>query len=149
MDATVKTWLSMSQKELDQIYANASSGTVPTGNTFGTAIWAGSIIAKPFAFIARIFVWQGKFFTLFEPENDKGTLANKVTPFGMHLIIARVSVGKSWMDDKGTIVIDYSNTSLLAKKIRDEIREVEPGVYLGKVWWGKTAFFHFALSLNK
>jgi len=30
--------------------------------------------------------------------------------------------------------------------IRDEIREVEPGVYLGKVWWGKTRVLDFALT---
>ena len=50
------------------------------------------------------------------------------------------------MDDNETIVIDYSKTSLLARVIRDEIREVEPGVYLGKVWWGKKRILDFALT---
>ena len=47
-----------------------------------------------------------------------------------------------------TIVIDYSSTSLLARKVRDEIREVEPGVYLGLVWWGKRRLLDFALVRN-
>jgi hypothetical protein len=29
--------------------------------------------------------------------------------------------------------------------VRDEIREVETGIYLGKVWWGKTRVLDFAL----
>ena len=61
-------------------------------------------------------------------------------------IVAKVYRDASWMDGKETIVIDYSRTSFFAKKIRDEIREVEPGVYLGKVWWGKTRILDFALS---
>ena len=43
-------------------------------------------------------------------------------------------------------MIDYSSTSVVAKVIRDEIREVEPGVYIGKVWWGKTRILDFALT---
>ena len=45
-----------------------------------------------------------------------------------------------------TIIIDYSSTSFFAKVIRDEIREIEPGVYFGKVWWGKTRILDFALT---
>ena len=52
------------------------------------------------------------------------------------------------MDGKETIIIDYSKTSFLAGKIRDEIREVEPGVYLGKVWLGKLRVIDFALVSN-
>jgi hypothetical protein len=34
-------------------------------------------------------------------------------------------------------VLDYSQTSIVAQWIRDEIREVSPGLYLGLVYWGK------------
>lgn len=64
----------------------------------------------------------------------------------MKMIVAKVYLDKSWLDEKETIVIDYSKTSLLARVIRDEIREVEPGVYLGKVWWGKKRILDFALT---
>jgi hypothetical protein len=43
-------------------------------------------------------------------------------------------------------VIDYSKTSFFFKKVRDEIREIEPGVYLGKVWWGERRVLDFALT---
>ena len=53
---------------------------------------------------------------------------------------------QSWFDQKECIVLDYSKTSLLAQWIRDEIREVAPGIYLGMVYWGKKRLIDFALE---
>lgn len=146
MHSTVKAWLGKSRQELDDIYRNAAPGTIPTGDTQGTAILAGSIFARMVAGVARILAWQGKVFDLFASDGQAGVLVNKISPFRLKLIVAEVYRDTSWLDDKETIVIDYSKTSLLARKIRDEIREVEPGVYLGKVWWGKKRVLDFALT---
>ena len=52
--------------------------------------------------------------------------------------------------NKECIVLDYSETSLLlAHWIRDEIRAVGPGVYLGKVYWSKKRLIDFALEFPK
>lgn len=146
MHATVKTWLSKSRKELDEIYCNAGPGEIPAGDTLGTALLAGSTFSNFVAAFIRNFAWQGKVFDLFSADRQSGILVNKVTPFGLKLIVAKVYLDKSWLDEKDTIVIDYSKTSLLARAIRDEIREVEPGVYLGKVWWRKKRVLDFALT---
>ena len=146
MNSTVKTWLSKSREELDEIYRNAQPGDIPVGDTCGTAILAGSVFSKIVAAFARIFAWQGKVFDLFSSDHQSGVLVNKITPFSLKLIVAKVYRDKSWLDGKDTIVIDYSKTSFLAKVIRDEIREVEHGVYLGKVWWGKKHILDFALT---
>ena len=149
MNSTVKTLLSKSREELDEIYRNATPGDIPSGDTNGTAILAGSIFSRIVAIFARLLVWQGKVFDLFCPGGHAGLLVNKITPFGLTFIVAKVYRDKSWLDGKDTIVIDYSKTSFVAKVIRDEIREIEPGVYLGKVWWGKTRILDFALTQNK
>jgi hypothetical protein len=146
MHTTIKTWLTKSREDLDAIYRDAAPGEIPSGDTQGTAILAGSIFAKFVATFARIFAWQGKVFDLFSADHQSGVLVNKVSPFSMKLIVAKVYRDTSWLDGKDTIVIDYSKTSFLAKVIRDEIREVEPGVYLGKVWWGKKRVLDFALT---
>jgi hypothetical protein len=146
MNVTVNTWLSKSREELDEIYKKAKPGDIPTGDTQGTAILAGSMLAKLVAFLVGLLVWKGKIFDLFGPKGDAGVLVNKISPFGLKCIVAKVYRDDSWLDGKKTIVIDYSKTSLLAKVIRDEIREVEPGVYLGKVWWGKKRILDFALT---
>ena len=54
---------------------------------------------------------------------------------------------ESWVDGKKCIVLDYSKTAL-ARKIRDEIRLVDPvnRIYLGIVWWGKKRTIDFALK---
>ena len=145
MNPNVRKWLKMSRDELDTIYKDSTAGSVPQGDTRGTAILAGSIFSKCVASFARLFAWQGKVFDMFSPDREHGILINKITPFSLTCVVAKVYKDKSWMDGKETIVIDYSNTSFFAKKIRDEIREVEPGVYLGKVWWGKTRVLDFAL----
>lgn len=142
----VKKWLSLTREELDDIYKSTEPGDIPTGDTRGTVIICGSPLAKIFALLARMFGWQGKVFDMFAADCDKGILINKITPFSLSFIVARVYRDKSWMDEKDTIVIDYSTTSFFAKKIRDEIREIEPGVYLGKVWFGKTRIIDFALT---
>jgi len=42
-------------------------------------------------------------------------------------------------------VLDYSKTSFVARLIRDEIREVAPGRFLGIVYWGKRKIANFFL----
>lgn len=148
MNERVSKWLCKSRAELDEIYRRAEPGSTPTGDTRGTAIVAGSALARAYARFARLFAWQGKVFDLFPPDYSQGILLNKITPFSLTFVVAKVYNDKSWMDGKDTIVIDYSTTSFFFRKIRDEIREVEPGVYLGKVWWGRTRILDFALTRN-
>ena len=146
MNSAIDKWLSMSREELDAVYRDAKSGTIPQGDSRGTAILAGSTLAKGFAAFARLFAWQGKVFDMFPPAYEQGLLINKITPFSLSFIVAKVYRDSSWIDGKETIVIDYAKTSFVAQKIRDEIREVAPGIYLGKVWWGKKRILDFALQ---
>ena len=145
MNATVARFVDMTREQLDEIFKNAEAGAVPTGEMRGTAIVAGTLFSRLYARLARLFAWQGKVFDIYAPP-DSGVLINKVTAFSLTFIVAKVYRGPSWMDGKEAIIIDYSKTSFFAKKIRDEIREVEPGVYLGKVWFGKQRILDFALE---
>lgn len=146
--STLDSWITMSRSELDEIYKKAKPGKVPQGNTRGTAILGGGMMPRLFSKAARMVAWQGKVFDIFSPDYNSGVVVNKILPVGIHSIVAKTYRGESWMDGKDTIIIDYSDTSLLARQIRDEIREVEPGLYLGKVWWGKTRILDFALETN-
>jgi hypothetical protein len=148
MHSTVKTWLSKTREELDEIYRQAEPGHIPQGDTQGTAILAGSLFAKFVAALGGHFAWQGKIFDIFAADGQSGVLVNKITAFSLTFIVAKVYRDKSWLDGKETIVIDYSKTSFFARVIRDEIREIEPGVWLGKVWWGKKRILDFALTQN-
>lgn len=139
---TVSDMLKMSQADLDALFEGRPAGEIPRGEAKGTAIVApGTTYTQDIANFVSHFAWQGK---VFDP--DKGVLRNKITPFGLNAIIARVYKGDSWLDGKECIVLDYSETSLVAHWIRDEIREVGPRMYLGKVYWSKKRLIDFALE---
>ena len=115
----------------------------PKGEATGTAIVApGTTFSPTIAEFISTFAWQGKVF-----DAEKGVLRNKILPFGLNAIIAKVYKGESWLDGKECIVLDYSETSLLAHWIRDEIRLIGPGLYLGKVYWGKAAADRFRAAV--
>ena len=46
-------------------------------------------------------------------------------------------------------MLDYSRTSLVARAVRDELREVSPGVYLGLVFLGRWHVLDFALDFTR
>jgi hypothetical protein len=142
MTVTVTEMLKMSQAQLDDLFTQSSAGEIPKGEAKGTAIVApGTNYTQDIANFVNHFAWQGK---VFDPT--KGVLRNKILPFGLNAIIAKVYKGPSWLDNKECIVLDYSETSLLAHWIRDEIREVAPQIYLGKVYWSKKRLIDFALE---
>ena len=145
-------FLEMSGERLDEIFSASAAGTIPVGEGEGTAIVApGTAISDNIARFVHVFGWKGKVFER-DPENpNRGSLKNRLLLLGHKAIIAEVSKGESWFDGKECIVLDYSHTSIVAQWIRDEIREVSPGVYLGLVYWGKEKagahrLIHFALK---
>jgi hypothetical protein len=134
--------MNMSQAKLDELFRKCAPGKIPDGEAEGTAIVApGTKYSKEIATCISHFAWQGKVF-----DARKGVLKNKILPFGLNAILAKVYKAPSWLDGKECIVLDYSETSLVAKWIRDEIRQVKPGLYLGKVYWGKKRLIDFALK---
>lgn len=134
--------LSMSQAQLDELFTKSAPGKIPNGEADGTAIVApGTKYSKEIAAFINHFAWQGKVF-----DAKKGVLKNKILPFGLNAIIAKVYKAPSWLDGKECVVLDYSETSLVAQWIRDEIRQIGPGLYLGKVYWGKKRLIDFALK---
>ena len=142
MAVSVPEMLKLSQAQLDDLFTQSPVGEIPSGEAKGTAIVApGRTYTQDIADFINHFAWQGK---VFDPR--KGVLRNKISPFGLNAIIAKVYKGPSWMDKKDCVVLDYSETSLIAHCIRDEIREVAPHTYLGKVYVGKKRLIDFALE---
>ena len=94
-------------------------------------------------------MWHGKDF---HPQT--GDLHNLLSPVGFEAIRAKVYEANSWLDDRPCVVLDYSKSSKVAGWIRDEIREVSPGVYLGLVWGigrlfdGRRMILRFALTFS-
>jgi len=141
----VSKLLKMSQAEIEQLFAGSPPGPIPNGEAKGTAIVdPGTVRSVEVAEFLNHFVWQGKVF-----DAKSKMLVNHIGPFGLKAILAEIYIDKSLIDQKDCVVLDYSKTSLVAKHIRDEIRQIAPTTYLGPVYWdGKTLFF-FALQFKR
>lgn len=132
----------MSQAELDKLYKNSPVGVIPDGDSRGTVVTVGGFqIGEFLASLINLLAWQGKVF-----ERDQEFLLNKLTIFSFHLVKAQVYRGESWLCQGESIILDYTKTSFVAQKIRDEIREVAPGVYLGNAYWGDQRVLSFTLQ---
>jgi hypothetical protein len=136
--------LQMSNEGLDQLFSSSPAGDIPDGAAKGTAIIApGTRFSAEIAEMINLFAWQGKTF-----DAKRGVLRNRILLLGLNAIVATVYKGPSWFDNKDCIVLDYSETSLVARWIRDEIRCVSPNFYLGRVYWEKKPLIHFALQFQ-
>ena len=142
MEYNAEKLMAMTQEALDELFKASPAGEIPNGPAKGTAIIApGTAYTANVAEMISHFGWQGKVF-----DAQKGVLKNRILAFGLEAIVAKVYKGKSWLDDKECIVLDYSETSLIAQWVRDEIRQIGPGFYLGKVYFGKKRLIDFCLQ---
>jgi hypothetical protein len=133
--------LKMTRAELDDLFRSSPPGPIPTGRADGTVIVAPDTpLSDPAAKLLHLLAWHGK---VFDPKTR--TLRNIVTPLGIETVVAAVYEDTSWLDQKPSIVLDYSKTSLIAHWVRDEIRLIAPGAYLGIVYWDHARLINFAL----
>jgi len=136
--------LAMTNAELDELFRASPAGAVPRGDAQGTVLLFTGTRMAPLAAAATYAVgWQGK---VVSPDGRQ--LLNKVTPLRIAAVRAAVSPGQSWVDGRECIVIDYSRTSLVARWVRDEIRLVALGLYLGVAWLGRRRVAGFVLRFG-
>src|SRR5215207_5088900 len=125
--------LDKSARELDDLFRAAPAGPIPDGDARGTLlVLTGTPLSRLLAAAAYTLLWQGKVV-----DRTGGELLNKLTPLRLRAVRGIVTIGPSWVDGQDCIVIDYSRTSLVGHWVRDEIRLVAPGTYLGVVWLGR------------
>ena len=139
---SVRELAGMSPAQRDEVFRSSPPGEVPRGKGDGVALLPlGPVLTKVAARLIRALIWKGK---VFDPRYDG--LRNRMTPFGFRLIRAKVYKDPSWVDGGECIVLDYSRTSLVARWIRDEIREVARRTYLGQVFVRGRKLLHFTLT---
>ena len=132
----------MPRAELDRLFRASPPGPIPVGKSRGTAmLLPGSALDGLLQAVVRALIWKGK---VFSPET--GDLLNRIGPLGTLLIRARVYQDQSWFANGPAIILDYSKTSVVAGAVRDEIRQVGPGLYLGQIYLGKRRIGLFMLE---
>ncbi|HXS15620.1 MAG TPA: hypothetical protein VN764_00440 [Polyangiaceae bacterium] len=139
---TVSDLSAMTPDQADQVFRQGEIAQLPDGQAEGVALFRpGSALQPKLAAVVRSLFWQGKLF-----DARTKTLKNIILPIQIPAISADVYKEPSWFDNQPCIVLDYSKRSILARYIRDEIRRVGPGLYLGLVYWGHTRLMYFTLQ---
>jgi hypothetical protein len=122
--------LALRRADLDALFARAAAGPLPDGEYRGALILP--LDAAPLRGAAALvgsFAWRGKVF-----DAKAGRVTNRVLPFGVRAVAAGVRKAPSKLDGRECIVLDYSRTSLVARHVRDELRLLRPGLYLGRAY---------------
>jgi hypothetical protein len=140
---TLDQLLQMSPAELDAIYRQGTATAIPEGRIRGTAILSpGTRRTRALSRGARL-MWQGK---VIEPGQTSAV--NRF--FGVRVVRGQMYSGPSWLDGQASLVLDYSQTSMVYANNRDEIRQVAPGLFLGLMYDRTTAppglVMYFALE---
>jgi hypothetical protein len=127
---TERDLLDKSTRQLDDLFRAAPAGPIPDGDGRGTVlVLTGTRFGRVVGSLTYLLLWQGKVV-----DRAHGELFNKLTPLRISVVRGLVTLGPSWVDGNDCVVIDYSRTSLVARWVRDEIRLIAPGTYLGVVW---------------
>jgi hypothetical protein len=121
---TLESLMASRWAEVEKLYREAKPGPMPDGESFGRATASPGTALGAASRTFFSWFWSGKVF-----DQASGTLINK-TLLG-RICRARVYEGPSWLDGKPSLIIDYQGTSWLSGPVRDEIRMVAPGLYLG------------------
>jgi len=145
MTVTARDLKSMSRRELDELFRKSPAGPVPKGPSRGTAlIVPGGFLDRILGGLVRLFVWKGKQFRT--DADGSASLKNLISPLSIELFRAEVYPEESWFSDGPAVILDYSESSILVRMIRDEIRQVGDGLYLGQVFLWRTRVILFMLE---
>ena len=129
---------------LESLYSNGTVTTPPPGFAPGKAIPDPGTRKAVRKSRTIGILWKGKVFS-------EGQMINRLVG-GREAVTASVYVGESWLDGKPSLILDYAGHKRFGD-VRDEMREVSPGVFVGityvrKCPEPKLAMF-FALDTNQ
>jgi hypothetical protein len=112
--------------ELDRLFCAAGAGRVPLGHAHGRVLLM--LDAPHPQARARLAgtVWKGKYFL------DDGSFINQWV--GFQALHSRAVHGPSWCDGQPCIVMEYPRGTPVFANSRDELREIGPGLYLGRIY---------------
>jgi hypothetical protein len=123
---TMRQLQRMNACELAELYAKADIGSMPSGCVRGRVlILTGNHLPRASARTNNV-VWKGK---CFDPD---GCFTNRW--LGFNALTSQARPGPSWEDGRPSLVMDYPPGTPILGNVRDEIREVAPGLWLGRLY---------------
>lgn len=121
--------LCMNWCQLEQLYRSLKPGPMPSGYYRGTVIYGCDKMFPKLASKLAGLWWKGKHYDLCDCTVVNQWLVTKA-------VRARLSYGPSRFDGNSSVIMDYSGTCFPRwRDVRDELREVAPGLYLGAMFY--------------
>ena len=116
----------LSWSELETVYCSSSPGAIPAGYARGMPLYDPASSLTGLRTKVTRALWRGKHFRC------DGSLINQWC--GLRAIRAEVYHGVSWLDGGPAVIMDYGKSSRVWADVRDEVREVAPGLFLGVMY---------------
>jgi hypothetical protein len=111
-------------------FREAALGAAPVGHHRGTVLAAEGPFPRVKARLQGV-MWKGKTF------HGDGTFTNRWLG-GVRAGTASTTEEPSWIDGQPSLVVNYPPTALVFRNTRDELRQVSPGVWLGRTFDTRT-----------
>jgi hypothetical protein len=119
---TLKQLQHLREHELERLFANAEAAPPLVGYVRGQVlVLEGFRFPKAGAKLAGV-VWKGKHF------DEEGRFINQFC--GFKALDSRAVYGPSWFDGGPCLVLEYPPGTPLFGNMRDEVRQVGPGLFL-------------------
>jgi len=124
------------QTQLDSVYTSLPAGPMPHYGAKARGYWRWYPDARgldePGNRLMNLLVWQGKTFYTYDTG---GYMMNRVVA-DREGFRSAVYFADGWLDGRRAIIVDYGQAGDYPADalFRDEIRMVQPGVYLGFGW---------------
>jgi hypothetical protein len=113
----------LDQCQYDELFRNGTACDAPCGKTRGVVLYSEGRHPKAKARLQGM-IWKGKTF------RGDGTFINRWP--GFEAVTASVEFGVSRFDEKPCLVMEYAPDAPVFGGVRDELREISAGVWLGR-----------------
>lgn len=123
-DHTDKTIRNLGPCEWEAVFRSGTINCGPCGRTFGTVLYADGKHPRIHAHLQGT-IWKGKTF------HCDGTFTNRWLG-GVHAISTSTYIDTSWLDGQPCLVMQYPPDAPIFGNVRDELRQICPGVWLGR-----------------
>jgi hypothetical protein len=124
--AAIAAFRQLSPCDYEAMFAIGEPVKPPAAKYRGAVLWVETAACPRIRARLQNTVWKGKHF------DECGCFTNCFPGFEALPACGRIEA--SWADGKPAFVMDYPSDYRLFGNNRDELRQVAPGVWLGRVW---------------
>lgn len=145
---SLKMMKRMTVGELYWLFSDSPCGDFPDGLTDGTVLWHTKPRSATIAKLVRSSIWHGKIFHADLRRVYKRFNRTTVEAYGPRYVPlgfdATIAIQPSIHDLADCIALNYTKEPAL--RLREELRQVAPNLWLGIAYHRRRAIEHFALA---